>query len=124
MHPLSFLQKRTHLCAVARGREMFAHVADMTPARFDFLYLMYNRKTELAKITYALGLARQTVWKMVERLVQLGLAVQTTPHYPRRRILVHFTAEGLRRTLQAMDAAFSERWPLPKDAPADDTPPR
>jgi len=39
MHPMSFLQKRSHLCAVARGREMFEGVADMTPARFDILYL-------------------------------------------------------------------------------------
>jgi hypothetical protein len=28
MHPMSYQQKRAHLCAVARGREMFAGVED------------------------------------------------------------------------------------------------
>jgi DNA-binding MarR family transcriptional regulator len=124
MHPLSFLQKRAHLCAVARGREMFAHVEEMTPARFDLLYLMFQGETELVKLTAALGLARQTVWKMMDRLVQLGLIVKRNAQYPRRRILLAFTKEGERRMCLAMDAAFSRRWPLPKDAPADDDRPR
>jgi DNA-binding MarR family transcriptional regulator len=124
MHPLSFLQKRAHLCAVARGREMFAHVEDMTPARFDLLYLIFQGETELAKITAALGLARQTVWKMMDRLVQLGLIVKTNAQYPRRRIVLWLTEEGARRMRWAMNAAFSERWPLPANAPADEGRPR
>ena len=42
MHALSFMQKRLHLAATARGREMFAHIEDMTPARFDILYAMHQ----------------------------------------------------------------------------------
>jgi DNA-binding MarR family transcriptional regulator len=124
VHPLSFLQKRAHLCAVARGREMFAHIEDMTPARFDLLYLIFQGESELVKLTAALGLARQTVWKMMDRLVQLGLIIKMNSHYPRRRILLFFTQEGARRTRLAMGAAFSERLPLPKDAPAGDDVPR
>jgi DNA-binding MarR family transcriptional regulator len=124
MHPLSFLQKRAHLCAVARGREMFAHIEDMTPARFDLLYLMFRGTRELAKITIALGLARQTVWKMVERLVELGLIEKDYASYPKRRIVLFFTDEGRMRVRQAINAAFSERWPLPNAAPANGEVPR
>ena len=72
MHPLAFLHKRIHLCAVARGREMFAHVEDMTPARFDVLYAIHMGARSTAKICEWLGLARQTIWKMLERLSSSG----------------------------------------------------
>src|SRR5258708_6800924 len=96
MHPMSFMQKRAHLCAVARGREMFERVEAMTPARFDILYLIYTShkkyiasnygyKTSQADVRRALGLARQTVSKMVKRLVELGLVTSTPrPSYDPR----------------------------------------
>ncbi len=137
MHPMSFLQKRSHLCAVARGREMFAGVADMTPARFDILYLLHEQVSDVASgarsntiaqawLRRLLGLSRQTVWKMVERLVELGLLAKTKDvHGPdRRRNILSLTAEGIRRIRQAFGAAFSERLPLPRDAPAVDDVPR
>jgi DNA-binding MarR family transcriptional regulator len=93
---------------------MFAHVEDMTPARFDVLYAMWRGESSQGAVTRALGLARQTVWKMVERLVQLGLITKTKAY--RGRIDLDFTEEGWRRFRQALDAAFNERWPLPKAA--------
>lgn len=137
MHPMAFLQKRGHLCAVARGREMFAGVGDMTPARFDLLYLIHEQFIDVvarlksnrmaqARIPWILGLKRQTVWKMVERLVQLGLVKKTKDVYgpdPRRNIL-SLTPEGLRRIRQAYGVAFSESAPLPRDAPTEGDVPR
>ncbi|MBX3214753.1 MAG: MarR family transcriptional regulator [Labilithrix sp.] len=129
MHPLSFLQKRAHLCAVARGREMFELVADMTPARFDILYLIHRNRSgpwmEQAAVTRMLGLARQTVWKMVERLVELGLITKTRDlnFHPRRSILT-LTEEGRLRIREALAAAFTETEPLPRAAPAERVVPR
>ena len=137
MHPMAFLQKRGHLCAVARGREMFARVPDVTPARFDLLYLIHEQfidvvaglksnAIEQARIPWILGLKRQTVWKMVERLVQLGLVKKVkdvTGPDPRRNIL-SLTREGMRRIRQAYGVAFSESVPLPRDAPQEGDVPR
>jgi DNA-binding MarR family transcriptional regulator len=136
MHPMSFHQKRAHLCAVARGREMFAGVADMTPARFDILNLIYRRcskrmrmvcghEIEQAAVTRALGLSRQTVWKMVERLVELRLITRTKdPNFNARRNILTLTEEGVRRVRQAFGAAYTETYPLPPDAPASGPVPR
>ena len=131
MHPMSFLQKRSHLCAVARGREMFEGVADMTPARFDILYLLHEQVSDVvsgarsntiaqARLRRLLGLSRQTVWKMVERLVELGLITKTKDVHgvDRRRNILSLTTEGIRRIRQAFGVAFSEMVPLPRDAPA------
>ena len=131
MHPMAFLQKRAHLCAVARGREMFARVdAEMTPARFDILHLIHEQFIDAAAgirsysipqadVPHLLGLRRQTVWKMVERLVELGFITKTKTVFgaDRRRNLLALTQEGYRRLHQAYGIAFSERLPLPKDAP-------
>ena len=137
MHPMSFLQKRSHLCAVARGREMFEGVADMTPARFDILYLLHEQVSDVAsgarsnciaqaRLRRLLGLSRQTVWKMVERLVELGLLSKKKDTFgpDRRRNILSLTAEGIRRIRQAFGVAFSERMPLPRDAPAEGDAPR
>ena len=134
---MSFLQKRSHLCAVARGREMFEGVADMTPARFDILYLLHEEMVDVvsrvrsntieqARVRRLLGLSRQTVWKMVERLVELGLVTKKKDSYgaDRRRNILSLTAEGIRRIRQAFGVAFSERMPLPRDAPAAEDVPR
>jgi DNA-binding MarR family transcriptional regulator len=123
MHPLAFFQKRAHLCAVARGREMFAHVEDMTPARFDVLYAIYMGARSPVRVREWLGLARQTVWRMIERLVELGL-VEKEKGYPRGTVTIRFTLEGAQRFRHAMDAAFNDRWPLPKDAPTEGEVPR
>ena len=137
MHPMAFLQRRAHLCTVARGREMFARVEDITPARFDILYLIHEqvidavsgvRVNEIAqaRLPYLLGLKRQTVWKMVERLVQLGLVKKTKDNWgpDKRRNILSLTPEGLRRVRKAYGVAFSESLPLPKEAPAEEEAPR
>jgi DNA-binding MarR family transcriptional regulator len=119
MHPLSFIQKRTHLCAVARGMEMFANVPNMTPARFDFLYLMRKGSAFLVGMHKRLGLRRQTTWVMAERLVELGLLEKTIVITKAKRKLVHLalTEEGRRRLHMALRAAFNvtvERPTLPE----------
>ncbi len=134
MHPLAFHHKRLHLGVTAVGRQMFAHIEEMTPARFDILYLLFRstpRKWTGAgyllpqtAITKKLGLTRQTIWKMVNRLVELGLVEKLKGIFSPRRIALRLTDEGLRRIRLAMYAAFSERKPLPKDAPADGDVPR
>jgi len=137
MHPMSFLQKRSHLCAVARGREMFACVADMTPARFDILYLIHEQVIDVvsrapsnciaqAQVTRMLGLSRQTVWKMVKRLVELGLITKSKDSFgpDRRRNILSLTVEGARRIRKAFGVAFTESLPLPRDAPAQENVPR
>ncbi|HVJ92929.1 MAG TPA: MarR family winged helix-turn-helix transcriptional regulator [Labilithrix sp.] len=134
---MSFTQKRAHLCAVARGREMFARVEAMTPARFDILYLIYNHylplvskvmgfQMEQASVRTALGLARQTVSKMVKRLVELGLITKTrNDSYDRRRNTLQLTEKGLRRVREAFAAAFTETRPLPPNVvPPDGVVPR
>ena len=138
MHPMAFLQKRGHLCAVARGREMFARVdVEMTPARFDILHLIHEQfidvtsglrayMIEQARVPHLLGLRRQTVWKMVQRLVELGLITKTKARcgLDRRRNILALTEEGARRLRQAYGIAFSERVPLPEAAPKEGEVPR
>ena len=131
MHPMSWHQKRAHLSAMAQGRAMFGRVKDMTPARFDILYWIYrHRRTKSvtdvvgfriaqATLTRALGLARQTVFKMVKRLKELGLVTVTKDLCDRRRNVVKLTDEGIKRIRLGMGAAFSEVPPLPKDAPCE-----
>ena len=120
MHALSFLQKRGHLSAVALGRKMFSRVPAMTPARFDLLHVIYensrgrpggdgNAQMSQALVRRRLGLARQTIWKMVKRLVELGL-LEKWPHpEDRRRIALQLTPEGILRIREAYGAAFAER---------------
>ena len=129
MHAISFLQKRQHLSAVARGREMFAHIEDMTPARFDLLYAMHQHVRAPESLVVSghwithrilretLGLARQTIWKGVKRLIELGLVERCEEDSDEQDTTVRLTAEGIRRVRLAMNAAFSERDPLPAAAP-------
>ena len=117
---------------------MFADVKDMTPARFDVLYWIHEKyprhllltpdmRYEVAQyqLTEALGLARQTIWKMVRRLAELGLVtVRKDPMFDERLNIIRLTDEGLRRIRQAMGVAFTEQTPRPRDAPADGPIPR
>ena len=122
---------------MATGRKMFAGVADMTPARFDLLYVIHQRGGRArgsrtvplmpqAEVRRQLGLARQTVWKMVKRLVELGLLEkQQDEHgHDERRILLKLTEEGIQRIRKAFGAAFTETYPPPPEAPAEGDVPR
>lgn len=127
MHALSYLQKRGHLSAVALGRKMFRNVQGMTPARFDLLHVIFLNGRKLpdgdkraqmlqASVRRRLGLARQTVWNMVKRLVELGFLERGRhPDVP-RQVTLQLTADGLRRMRQAYGVAFTDRHPVPKRA--------
>ena len=109
-----------------------AGMMHMTPARFDILYVIHEHcplklvtsvvgyEVQEATITRKLGLARQTVWQMVERLVQLGwLTRRKDPNFHARKNVVALTKEGLKAIREAMGAAFTERPVLPRAAPID-----
>jgi DNA-binding MarR family transcriptional regulator len=103
---------------------MFVRVEDMTPARFDFLYLLHrdaenNGTSFLCSIRARLGLARQTVWKMAERLIELGIIVKKKVLVSARRrlVAVNLTELGEKRLRQGLGAAFTEEPELPLAAP-------
>ncbi len=134
MHAMAFFGKRAHLGATRVGHRMFRHVPDMTPARFEMLYVFvarirmwprwnegYRYCLDQIEITERLGLSRQTIWEGVNRLVELGLL---TKEKSNRRNVLYLTEVGFRRLRAAMNAAFSERAPLPSDAPAVEPVPR
>lgn len=113
---------------------MFGRVKEMTPARFDIVYVVYEhvrmrgqRETGSiwqATIHRALGLARQTVWKAIVRLVELGfLEKKVDPESKVRRILVKPTEEGIRWIRRAYGVALTERFAVPS-GPDGAAPPR
>ena len=72
------------------------------------------RQLEQAIARSLLGLARQTVWKMVERLVELGLLKKRRHPYDRRLVVLELTAEGFQRVRRAYGVAFTARYTVPK----------
>src|SRR5882757_1334451 len=122
MHAISYQLKRAHLSAVAVGRRIlrgtkppddpdFDGVPDMTPARFDILYLVLGRKMkylpapralEMATLRKKLGLARATISKAVKRLVQLGLVTCELESGNERNKVVRLTDEGTARIKRAL----------------------
>jgi DNA-binding MarR family transcriptional regulator len=130
MHAISYQLKRAHLSAVALGRRIlrgtkeptdpdYDGVLDMTPARFDILYLVLGRRTrgmaaprsmEMAELRRKLGLARATISKAVKRLVQLGLVTcGYIPGGSQRNKVVFLTDEGAARIKRAMHLVFTGR---------------
>ena len=99
MHVINHQLKRGHLSAVAIGRRIFRGtgdpddvycdgIPDMTPARFDILYLVLGKKFKdmpepgcirMAALRKALGLAAATISKALKRLWQRGLIDLATP---------------------------------------------
>lgn len=130
---MSYLQKRQHLSAVALGRTMFARVLDMTPARFDILHLVYQKGRgkdltdtdnwlPLAALRRRLGLRRQTVFQIVERLVELGILQKRPDPDDRRRRILALTDAGIARVHRAYFAAFTEHYPVPRKAGGHEAP--
>lgn len=130
MHAISYQLKRCHLSAVALGRKIlrgtkppedpdYDGVLDMTPARFDILYLVLGRKMpllgeprsiEMADLRRKLGLARATISKAVKRLVQLGLVTcDFHPGGSRRNKVVALTDEGCARIKRALHLVLTGR---------------
>jgi DNA-binding MarR family transcriptional regulator len=121
---MSFLQKRGHLSAVAIGRKMFESVPRMTPARFDMLHVIRdNMRTcvlaagdgMIAQTTLVrrLGLAKQTVSKMLKRLYELGLIDKYRCSGDKRRMLIGLSDDGWDLLERAYGVAFTERYPPP-----------
>lgn len=124
MHPLTFQFKRAHWSAVAFGTKLFRGtrppedpdfdgVLDMTPARFDILYLVHGPphawakrgEIEMAELWRALGVSRATISRGIDRLVQLGLVVKKA--WPGQRgKTVALTDEGFRRIRRALKLVF------------------
>jgi len=129
MHALSFHMKRCHLSAVAMGRRIFEGtlppddpgfdgVVDMTPARFDILYLVLGKgpaasntpgSIEMVKLRDILALAPSTISQAVSRLVQLGLVTCEYASWNGRKKVVRLTAEGMARIKQALNLVFNVR---------------
>ena len=129
MHALSFQMKRCHLSAVRVGKRIFRGttkrddpnfdgVADMTPARFDILYLVYGKgpassntpgSIEMATLRDLLGLAPSTISEAVGRLIQLELLTSAYADWDRRKKLVRLTKKGLARLKQAFFLVFNGR---------------
>ena len=129
MHAISYQLKRCHLSAVAIGRKIlrgtkppedpdYDGIPDMTPARFDILYLGLGRKMpllgepraiEMSQLRKALGLARATISKAVKRLVELGLVTcEYRPGSDRNKV-VALTKEGTARIKRALHLVFTGR---------------
>jgi DNA-binding MarR family transcriptional regulator len=130
MHAISYQLKRAHLSAVAIGRKIlrgnkhpldpdFDGIPDMTPARFDILYLVLGRRTrftaaprsiEMSELRRKLGLARATISKAVKRLAQLGLVTcGLRPGGSQRNKVVFLTDEGAARIKRALHLVFTGR---------------
>jgi DNA-binding MarR family transcriptional regulator len=125
MHPIGFQFKRAHLCTVALGRRIFQGtkkatdadfdgVLDMTPARFDILYLIHGdgprpRETysalAMAELRRRLGLSRATISVAIGRLVELGLVTKKGAAGRGGKYL-YLTKEGLRRIRLAFHLIF------------------
>jgi DNA-binding MarR family transcriptional regulator len=93
-------------------------IPDMTPARFDILYLVLGRRMrllgepraiEMSQLCKALGLARATISKAVKRLVELGLVTcELRPGSDRNKV-VALTEEGTARIKRALHLVFTGR---------------
>lgn len=129
MHAVSFQMKRCHLSAVRLGRRIlrgrrrsedsgYDGDPDMTPARFDILYLVFGQgrprsnmpgTIALATLRRLLGLARSTVSQAVKRLVQLGFVTCEWSSWSARNKVVTLTSEGWERFKKTLDLVFNER---------------
>lgn len=122
MHQMTFQLKRGHLRAVAAGKEIFAKIEGMTPARFDILCLLRQNAIRFGggdnlhflrqqTIERALDLHPSTISKMIKRLVQMEWVTCTrdTNNGDRRHNIVELTALGLRRIWLAMRLLWRER---------------
>ena len=126
MHPITFKMKRCHLSAVAFGRAIFRGtrrpdddkydgVPDMTPARFDILYLVHGEgnpesstpgRIGMAELRKLLGLARSTISEAVGRLVELGFVTCEPSDGDARCKVVELTKMGLSRIKRAIELVF------------------
>jgi len=122
MHAVTFQLKRGHLSAVAMGRRLFKGtrgtegesgfdgVPDMTPARFDILYVAFKTEVRSQRdLCERLGLHSSTISEAVQRLVELGLVESSRAAGDGRKRGVSLTSEGRRRLKRALHLLFTRR---------------
>ena len=119
MHPLSFQFKRAHWSSVAFGKWAVRHVAEMTPARFDILYMARTVHSSRGKrdgfrimlctIIDGLGLHHSTVGKMIARMRELGWLICYRWERDRRFRIVELTEEGVAIIEKAIRRVFKMR---------------
>ena len=102
MHPLVFHIKRAHWRCLARLEPDIRHL-DMTCARFDVMHAIDSseqRALTQAQLARQLGVARQTIWEMVLRMVRHRLVTKSDdPNIG--RVVVRLTAKGRRRVARS-----------------------
>ena len=128
MHAISYQLKRAHLLDVGMGQRIFDGtkpqddpdfdgVVDMTPARFDILYLVLGRERQtnewrhsiaMMELTRRLGLSRATISRSIKRMGQLGLVTCSLAAFSRRNKVVTLTEAGLARIQKAIDLIIGE----------------
>jgi len=99
MHPLLFHFKRAHWrCVGVFGKEI--RELEMTCARLEVMHAIdksvYRLMTQ-AQLARLLGVRRQTIWEIVDRMVRLRLVRKIRG----RRVVVQLTAKGRRRVKKA-----------------------
>ena len=124
MHAVTFQLKRSHLCSVRLGLRLFQGtpgkedapdfdgVRDMTPARFDILFVILQAGGRIAHnaLRAQLGLSGATISKGIKRLVELGLVHSFRDSRDARRKAVTLSREGRSRIGQALDLLSRERF--------------
>lgn len=124
MNPLTFRFKRAHWSAVKFGMRMFRGtkepgapdfdgVVDMTPARFDILYVIHSNVgwrrgvMGMPELRRALGLSRATISRAITRLVELGLVTKRRANGRSKTITL--TRDGVARIRRALYLVFTGR---------------
>ena len=123
MHAVSAQVKQAHLRVLAYGRWILRKVPDLTPARFDLLYLLRRSSilrgprydavrlgSTQAELGRALGLHRSTVAKLVKRLVEIGWVEKIAGGSDRRTKQVRLTPVGLKVVWRVMRRIFRKRF--------------
>jgi DNA-binding MarR family transcriptional regulator len=111
MHALFFGLKRAHQASLRICRPMLAKMG-LTPARFDLLYALMNRRsgTFQGKLQKTLGVTRATVSRMLGSLEALGLIERRVDDVDRRRKRVSLTTLGRERIVQAHKDLTRSGW--------------
>jgi DNA-binding MarR family transcriptional regulator len=111
MHIVFFGMKRAHHATLGLTRVPLARLG-LTPARFDLLYAVKQRRrgatqTALRKV---LGVCRATVSKMLASLEKLGLVRRSVYAFDRRCKLVELTNRGKWRVARAYHELARSGW--------------
>ena len=98
MHNVPFTIKRAHLVG-QRLLQRFAAEAELTPARFDLMFVLQRscgRAPFQSYVATWLGVSRATVCKMVRRMREAGMLEISVDPQDRRRRRITLTPFGKR----------------------------